>query len=1133
MSAQVKKETNETPKNDETRSVTLAGHEGLGAGYETGECLDKSNTADAQDDQLDIDHDEIRPATITIFSNADNKPLSKTIELIDGKPQSISSVNTMSRGTAERCTVQDVRALAALINRLGSHQALSIGVPKDGIKDGVTIVSKAEIEKRSALRADLITRSLDYFEFVPDQRAVMLLDYDMKAMPVEVSARIAAMGGFIGAISHVIKGFEDVGYVIRRSTSAGLYNLENGEEYQGSGGLHVYIFVRDGTDIRRALLSLHERAWLSGLGWIYVTEDGKMLDRSIVDKFVGSPERLAFEGMPTLVPPLAQRGREAIPHDGCDFDTLAYVPSLSVHERAEFDRRVSDARRVLEPIANEKRKGAVERQVHRDVARGMDETRARRNAEAAYGTGKVLTPTHTLYLDDGRVVSVGDILADGDAFIGEKLADPLESHYENGRINKNRAFVCRGQHGDILIRSSLHGGLKYALCHDIESLKGIIENTDASNVVDEFIRAIVASSATTPVPETTLGPLYDLVHAKTKCGKLALKKEVKSALAVRDNNRRSVIHTQTDWASPSSYAADNRSEPPWKDVDKIGEPTATWANACVAIDALGLKLRFDEFKRQNYLTGRVNGAELVDVQITEPLIRNVRTDIYDRFGFDAGEKTVYEALAARAAKNAHHPVKDYLSGLTWDGTARLDTWLVRYMGAEPSVLNETIGALVLIAAVRRIYEPGCKFDTAIMFQGRQGKGRSEAIQILFSEKWYSDTQVLDRSDKEVMENLAGIWGQELAEFVGGNKAEVNHTRALISRTHDKGRPAFGREVISQPRTCVFFGTINEKEFLRDPTGNRRFWPVRTSDATVVDKEALRRDRDQLWAEAVVRNNARPSLILDEELWSAAAAEQNAHRIKDSWEETLEGLIYAEFREGGSSIISLEGRGFYRVSSNDIVSDVLGYEPNRGRNHSSVRLRQVMNLLGWSGPQNRSIRGASRSCYEKHEATVVAEYANNLLVVLCDAVEKKRGVSAIIEEDRLHEASMLDDAIESFRKTIDVAFEAGRVAAEAAYAVSDLRKRSDEGKLKGRALEVANRMLREKNDAFDNALKPACDALAALLSSAEKLRETCDASRIAFEESHISARGDDNAAVRLKKLLVLKGAGERPFAHVPF
>ena len=240
-------------------------------------------------------------AEIVVFTKTKG-PLTKRISLNeDGTLNSDGSACTMARGTARRVKLAGVAELAALIGQLHSSQAIALGALRADLPDEVTIVAKDKLNG-----TDAIARTAANIQYRPGQPAFALLDFDQKGMPAAVSARLADLGGFWPALVSVMPALADVDRVTRGSTSAGLTNADTGEVYQGSGGLHDYVMVKDGTGIPQFLKTLHARCWLAGLGWMVIGGGGQLLERSIVDRMVGAPERLVFEGPPVLVKPLVQ-----------------------------------------------------------------------------------------------------------------------------------------------------------------------------------------------------------------------------------------------------------------------------------------------------------------------------------------------------------------------------------------------------------------------------------------------------------------------------------------------------------------------------------------------------------------------------------------------------------------------------------------------------------------------------------------------------------------------------------------------------------------------------------------------------------------------------------------------------------
>ncbi len=200
--------------------------------------------------------------------------------------------------------------------------------------------------------------------------------------------------------------------------------------------------------------------------------------------------------------------------------------------------------------------------------------------------------------------------------------------------------------------------------------------------------------------------------------------------------------------------------------------------------------------------------------------------------------------------------------LKWDGVPRDEKLLVDYAHAEDNPLNRAIGKLLLIAMARRILQPGCKYDYMVILQGPEGRLKSSFFKELAGEDFFEESLTFGADAKKIMENTAGKWLAEIAELSGLNAKDIEHIKALITRTEDWARLAYGYFAESAPRQFVLVGTTNDEVFLRDAPGNRRYLPVGVTD---IDIEALRRDREQLFAEAVELEKTYGPLIIPREL----------------------------------------------------------------------------------------------------------------------------------------------------------------------------------------------------------------------------------------------------------------------------
>lgn len=241
-----------------------------------------------------------------------------------------------------------------------------------------------------------------------------------------------------------------------------------------------------------------------------------------------------------------------------------------------------------------------------------------------------------------------------------------------------------------------------------------------------------------------------------------------------------------------------------------------------------------------------------------------------------------QAVQTAARDHPFHPVKAYLKGLQWDGVPRLDQWISRYLGAEDNEYSRAVGSRWMISAVARIFRPGAKADCCLILEGPQGIRKSTALRTLAGE--YFTDELADLGSKDAAMQTRGVWIIELSELDSLSNSEVGRIKAFMSRTTDRFRPPYGMRLVESPRQCIFAGTVNHSTYLRDETGGRRFWPV-TCDQITIDE--LKRDRDQLWAEARVRFDAGEPWWLDTVELVRIASDQQIERYEgDPWEEVI-------------------------------------------------------------------------------------------------------------------------------------------------------------------------------------------------------------------------------------------------------
>jgi predicted P-loop ATPase len=238
---------------------------------------------------------------------------------------------------------------------------------------------------------------------------------------------------------------------------------------------------------------------------------------------------------------------------------------------------------------------------------------------------------------------------------------------------------------------------------------------------------------------------------------------------------------------------------------------------------LGNTIRWNELAERAEWHGRpIEDGHLVDVRL-----------ILESHGFEPTVGDVLPAIMRHAKENSFHPVRDYLRGLTWDGTTRLNHWMQTCLGAPNTPFVQAVGRKTLIAAVARAFKPGCKVDTVLVLEGPQGIKKSTAIATMFSPALTAESvNLFDQHNKMVM-SMMGAWCVELAEFIAIAKRDQNGVKGLLSMRVDRVVLPYAKMVSEHPRQCIFFGTINPGEggYLTDGTGNRRYWPVEVTKAT--------------------------------------------------------------------------------------------------------------------------------------------------------------------------------------------------------------------------------------------------------------------------------------------------------------
>lgn len=390
------------------------------------------------------------------------------------------------------------------------------------------------------------------------------------------------------------------------------------------------------------------------------------------------------------------------------------------------------------------------------------------------------------------------------------------------------------------------------------------------------------------------------------------------------------------------------------DYPDVGDkgPFISQPNIITFLDRFGIQVCYDEFALKTHVFGVPSHTLLDDAAFD---------DIYvamDMMGLRVPKDFLWSVLHSYSRNIRAHPVRDKLGKVSeqWDGTLRLDTWLIDYCGVEDSPYVRAVGAKWMIAASRRVRSPGCKFDHVLIFEGPQGTGKSTVFRTLAYDDWFTDNLTIGLDPKQVIELTRGKWIAELAELTNLGKRDVEAVKSFVTRQVDEARAAFGREVQIVPRQFVLAATTNRPRYLRDESGDRRFWMVQTKGVIdtgkdnlplMLDIEGLREVRDQLWAEAAVREANGEEIHLSFEIEALARVEQAKRFDADDRQQLLEDL--------------LEGKSGF--APNDELYAAIGVFETRDKHPGVSKLvGAALSRLGWKldrqrvGRPSKQVRG---------------------------------------------------------------------------------------------------------------------------------------------------------------------------------
>lgn len=403
------------------------------------------------------------------------------------------------------------------------------------------------------------------------------------------------------------------------------------------------------------------------------------------------------------------------------------------------------------------------------------------------------------------------------------------------------------------------------------------------------------------------------------------------------------------------------------DLDKKGRVKPTAHNIILILQNdpnLAGKIAWNEFSNRPVIRGDMPWRKISEGEYwqdrDDASLRNYLEAIYTI----VGQGKIHDALTEVQGKNKFHPIRDYLGGLEWDGILRLDSLMIDYLGAEDSTFVKAVTRKIFVAAVARVMKPGVKFDNVLVMVGPQGVGKSYLIKLL-GQKWHSDS-VVTVQGKEAYEQLQGAWIIELAELSATRKAEAEAVKHFISKQEDSYRVAYGRQISIFPRQCVFFGSTNDFTFLKDKTGNRRFWPVMVNvqpKKKNLWKDMDQHEIDQIWAEALDAYVNNESLYLGKDMEKEAIERQEKHTeesekfgliqdyldrlLPEDWD-VMDIMERRDFLHGNDFAVPKEGtEARQRVCAMEIWVELFGSDPKM---LTPIQAREINDILrrmpGW-------------------------------------------------------------------------------------------------------------------------------------------------------------------------------------------
>jgi predicted P-loop ATPase len=382
-------------------------------------------------------------------------------------------------------------------------------------------------------------------------------------------------------------------------------------------------------------------------------------------------------------------------------------------------------------------------------------------------------------------------------------------------------------------------------------------------------------------------------------------------------------------------------------IESKGKVVANQENIRRAFEMSNVSLSYDEFSDKILISYLGENGTGYKGEINDNIRNQIRFEIERKYRFLPMKELYNDVTDVIAHENKYHPVLQYFDTLKWDGVERLATWVITSANAADTPYVRAVSSIVLKAAVKRVLNPGCKYDEMVVFEsGTQGLMKSTALRVLCpKEEWFSDNLPLNLTSKELLELTSGKLIMEISELNKMRTAQMEFIKALLSRQEDTARLAYRRDAGTRLRHFIFIGTTNSYTYLSDQTGNRRFWPIRVQK---FDVKWIKENREQLWAEAYYRVQNGESIRLPEHLYQAAEVEQGNRLVEDEWRNILD--VYFENQ-------------YQRVAMEEIRS-VLRLDQEKCSSREYLRIAEIMQSLGFEKAGVRDKDGKNSKGYKR-------------------------------------------------------------------------------------------------------------------------------------------------------------------------